>query len=217
MEVDYYYLLGIEEDATRKEIRSAYRRMAEIYHPDKLSQLPTDRMEEGQEIMRLLNEAKSILLNPEKREQYDMRIGAGMEPEEVMIIEKGPSSNYEDRMVAIEKETVAKKMSRVLDSMKDVFVKDKEFQTKIAVAEEVFEAQILDEEEEEPMEVMVLDEDEEIEMKLQFTVVQEKKKDKIPVNHREEDPKKKKFRILAIEGDDTDDISEDDEVDVEWE
>ena len=39
MEVDYYYLLGVPEDASPREIKAAYRKMAEVYHPDKLREL----------------------------------------------------------------------------------------------------------------------------------------------------------------------------------
>jgi len=219
LEVDYYYLLGVDEKATNKEIRMAYRRMAEIYHPDKLRELPEESRKEGEEIMRLLNEAKSILLDPERRRQYDMRIGAGLEFQEVTVIEGGPGGESGDGeyMIAIEKDTLVNKMSRVLDSMKVAFSRDREFQNKIAVAEEIFEAQVLEEgRSEEAEDVMILDEEEEggeidgeLEMKLQFTVVKE--------NEEGEKKKEKKFRILAVEGDDGDEVSDEDEVDVEWE
>ena len=71
MEMDYYQLLGLPRDATSKEIRAAYRRMAEVYHPDKLSRLPEHAQTEGQEIMRLLNEAKAVLLDDGRRNTYD--------------------------------------------------------------------------------------------------------------------------------------------------
>ena len=72
MEVNYYELFGVNPNATIREIRIAYRRMAEVYHPDKLRELPGKIREEGEDIMRLLNEAKSILMNPERRLEYDV-------------------------------------------------------------------------------------------------------------------------------------------------
>lgn len=208
MEVDYYYLLGIPENASSKEIKLAYRKMAEVYHPDKLRELPEESRREGEEIMRLLNEAKSILLNPDRRKAYDMRVGAGLEVQEAIIVEP---SRSEDLLVAIEKETVASKMSRVLDSMKEVFKNNRDFQRKIAVAEEIVEAQVIDDTRAEQNKKEVVDDDE-IEMKLSFQVVDgddtSSKFEKIP--------KKKKFRIIALEGED-DEVSSDDEVDVEWE
>jgi curved DNA-binding protein CbpA len=210
LEVDYYYLLGIPENATSKEVKIAYRKMAEVYHPDKLRELPEDSRREGEEIMRLLNDAKSILLNPERREEYDNRIGVGLELQEAMIVEPSRADEF---MVAIEKETLATKMSGVLDSMKEVFKNNRDFQNKIAVAEEVVVAQIVDDD---SLRASVKtkekkkEEENEIEMKLSFEVV-----DKDAPSSPETGDKKKKFRIIAIEGDDTD-VSSDDEVDVEW-
>ncbi len=211
MEVDYYYLLGISENASYKDIKIAYRKMAEVYHPDKLRELPEERRKEGEEIMRLLNEAKSILLNPERRDAYDQRVGAGLELQEAMIVEP---SRAEEFLIAIEKETMASKMSRVLDSMKVVFKNNRDFQTKIAVAEEIFEAQVIDDPRtSNDRQKAKIIEDEEIEMKLSFQVVDDETSSP-PVKKGPTAPKK--FRIIAIEGDDDDTVSEDDEVDVEW-
>ncbi len=212
MEVDYYYLLGVDENVSPKSIKMAYRKMAEVYHPDKLSELPEDRRKEGEEIMRLLNEAKSILLHPERRKEYDRRIGAGLELQEAFVMDAPTSQPSAGYMVAIEKETMVRKMSRVLDSMKVVFRKDVDFQSKIAVAEEIFEAQVLDDTDQIEEEATVRDSKEgtEIEMKLRFTIVKDKKNSAPP-----EQKGPRKFKILAIEGDD-DEVSEDGEVDVEW-
>lgn len=217
MEVDYYYLLGIAEDSSLKKIRTAYRRMAEVYHPDKLRELPEVTRKEGEEIMRLLNEAKSVLMNPERKAKYDERIGAGIELEDAVIVQGPGSDNDNVYMIAIEKETIAKKMSRVLGSMKVAFRKDRDFQDKIAIAEEMVEAQIIEDEEtttpsvSNPIVTEV--EDEEVEMKLQFTVVD----DKGQIDEKKNKKGAKKFKILAIEGNEDDGITDEDEVDMEWE
>ena len=49
MVVDFYELLGIPKNAGSREIRGAYRRMAEVYHPDKLNLLPESAREEGED------------------------------------------------------------------------------------------------------------------------------------------------------------------------
>lgn len=216
LEVDYYYLLGIGEQASPKEIRMAYRKMAEVYHPDKLRKLPENSRKEGEEIMRLLNEAKSILLDPERRSRYDERIGAGIELEEGVIVQGPKTEDSNGYLVAIEKESMGKKMSRVLGSMKVAFRKDRDFQKKIAVAEEMVEAQVI-EDEARPATFEITEdssekEDEEVEMKLRFTVVEENSDTK-----NTEKEKEKKFRILAIEGSEEEEINEGEEVDVEWE
>lgn len=63
--MDFYELLGIDRDASKEEIKSAYRIMAKKYHPDVCND------ENSNKIIRSLNEAKEILLDDEKRREYD--------------------------------------------------------------------------------------------------------------------------------------------------
>jgi DnaJ-class molecular chaperone len=60
---DYYKLLGIEKNASQDEIKKAFRKMAQKLHPDK----PGGDEKKFKEI----NEAYTVLSNPEKRKQYD--------------------------------------------------------------------------------------------------------------------------------------------------
>lgn len=64
--VDYYGLLGVKNDASKEEIKIAYRSMAKKYHPD------INKDAEASKIIISLNEAKETLLDDDKRKEYDL-------------------------------------------------------------------------------------------------------------------------------------------------
>ncbi|MGC8927351.1 MAG: molecular chaperone DnaJ [Myxococcota bacterium] len=63
---DYYEVLGVSRSADIKEIKSAYRRLAFQYHPDRN---PGDK--EAEEKFKEASEAYEVLSDPQKREIYD--------------------------------------------------------------------------------------------------------------------------------------------------
>jgi molecular chaperone DnaJ len=65
MAKDYYKTLGVSKNATKDEIKKAYKQLAKKYHPDLNKE--TDAGEKFKEI----NEAASVLGDDEKRQQYD--------------------------------------------------------------------------------------------------------------------------------------------------
>ena len=71
-EHDYYAILGVSPDASKSEIKKAYRKMAETHHPDKLKNLDPKLVEMATEEMMRINEAKEVLLDDEERQKYDM-------------------------------------------------------------------------------------------------------------------------------------------------
>ena len=72
---DYYEVLGLEKGASEDQIKSAFRKMAMKYHPDRN---PGDKTAE--EKFKEINEAYSVLSDPDKKEKYDRFGFAGVDP-----------------------------------------------------------------------------------------------------------------------------------------
>ena len=70
---DYYEVLGVSKEATKEEIKKAYRKQALKYHPDKN---PGDKKSE--ENFKEAAEAYEVLSNDEKKARYDRYGHAGV-------------------------------------------------------------------------------------------------------------------------------------------
>jgi len=69
---DYYEILGLDRNATEEDIKKAYRRLAKKYHPDLNPNDP-----EAESKFKEASEAYQVLIDPEKRAQYDKYGHAG--------------------------------------------------------------------------------------------------------------------------------------------
>jgi molecular chaperone DnaJ len=69
---DYYQILGISRDASKEEIKRAYRRLARKYHPD------VNKEPGAEERFKEINRAYEILSESETRDRYDRFGEAGV-------------------------------------------------------------------------------------------------------------------------------------------
>jgi len=67
MAEDYYQTLGVTRNSSPEEIKKAYRKLAQKYHPDKAK----GDKRQAEEQFKKISEAYAVLSNPEKRKAYD--------------------------------------------------------------------------------------------------------------------------------------------------
>lgn len=73
----YYKTLGVAENASPEEIKSAYRKLALKFHPDRWVNATEEERKKAEEEFKKINEAHTVLGDEEKRRQYDAGIGDG--------------------------------------------------------------------------------------------------------------------------------------------
>jgi curved DNA-binding protein len=65
--VDFYEILGLDKNATIKDIKKSFRKLAHEFHPDRNSD-----NEGGAQKFQKINEAYSVLSDPDKKQKYDL-------------------------------------------------------------------------------------------------------------------------------------------------
>ena len=86
---DYYEVLGLEKNASAADIKSAYRKAALKYHPDR------NKATDAEEKFKEINEAYQVLSDKQKRQTYDQFGHAAFDPSSGMGGGAGPFSGFD--------------------------------------------------------------------------------------------------------------------------
>lgn len=76
-DIDYYTLLGVNQEATETEIRERFRSLARDAHPDRA---PAHLRSQAESKFQELAEAANVLTHPERRKAYDFERAMGANP-----------------------------------------------------------------------------------------------------------------------------------------
>ena len=67
----YYEILDVPRTATPEQIKSAYRILVQLHHPDRLQQANSQVRQYAEERLKRINEAYAVLSDPARRKRYD--------------------------------------------------------------------------------------------------------------------------------------------------
>lgn len=89
----YYDILRVEPEAGPAGVRAAYRALAQKYHPDKLPGSADD----AEKVMAMLNEAYTVLSDPQQRARYDRRIARALASRQAIASSPAPLGTSMER------------------------------------------------------------------------------------------------------------------------
>lgn len=110
--VDFYAVAGIEPEADGSYINKAINKQVAQYHPDRLVGLAPELQARGERMSRLLNKARGILVDPEKRSQYD----------EIRTGWTGPLSKTGDPVITVSRAVQAEMAMKSAEEVEQSFL-----------------------------------------------------------------------------------------------
>ena len=97
--MDLYELLEVSREATKDEIKAKYRELAKKYHPDRhVNSTPAEK-EKAENMFKAINNAYEVLIDDNRRAEYDREKGTGRDYFNQKKKTKSSSTNeesYED-------------------------------------------------------------------------------------------------------------------------
>ena len=101
---DLYKILELDRNATEKQIKANYKRLALKYHPDRQANKTDAEKKEAEEKFKEISWAYSILSDPEKKQRYDQfgitddqqQMGGGFDPTEIFKHFMGGFGGFDD-------------------------------------------------------------------------------------------------------------------------
>jgi curved DNA-binding protein CbpA len=114
--IDLYRVAGAEREATEQEIKRALNERTLEYHPDRLEGLAPEFREKGERVARLLNRARGILLDSEKRTEYD----------QILLSWEGPISTDGTPVLSASRWEEARFMGKTAEEIETMFTEEAE-------------------------------------------------------------------------------------------
>jgi curved DNA-binding protein CbpA len=108
--VDFYKILGVKRNASTREVKSAYRRLARRHHPD-----VNGGSEQAAREFALISLAYRTLSDPQERAHYDNKLsrhGASMSPDSPSVFNSNNQHARRMRRVAVQA-----RMDKVVDNL----------------------------------------------------------------------------------------------------
>ena len=109
--IDLYTVAGAAPEANPDELRQALNQRMIEYHPDRLEGLAPEFRSKGERMARLLNRARVVLLDPDKRHGYD----------EVLTEWEGPLSKDGTPVIRMDRHLQAEMEDKTPDEIEGIF------------------------------------------------------------------------------------------------
>lgn len=84
---DYYEVLGVDKNASEKEIKTAFRKISVEHHPDKHPNANEDEKKKHEDLFKEAAEAYEVLSDKDKKQKYDRYGHGGMSMEDIDLDE----------------------------------------------------------------------------------------------------------------------------------